>query len=246
MSMLGELQRLIWNNRLQEIYFRFGGGNLILLNFPTEELLHQKYSLVADLIQELCDDISLWDEELLMETSRLVWLHCYGIPFHAWNTSTLQSIGSLWGEIIRLEDNLVESKSLNCGKVLVHTRSMETINSSVEVECNKRIFKVSVGEGCNSAHFDCEMSHKWGLHFSSPTRSESSVAGDHLQHDDRIEEEQHTAAVDQKQHGNSIEEVEPTAAVDQKQHGNSALVASDHGDSISVVKDTFADCVGIE
>ncbi|XP_028116483.1 uncharacterized protein LOC114314227 [Camellia sinensis] len=147
LSMLGEMQSLLWNSSLHEIHFRFGGGNLILLNFPTVELLHQKFSLVADLIQDLCDGIRLWDEDLPMVTSRLVWLHCYGIPFHAWNTSTLHSIGSLWGDILRVEDNLAGSKTLNCGKVLVHTRALEAINSSVEVECNRRIYKVSVGEG---------------------------------------------------------------------------------------------------
>ncbi|CAL5431591.1 unnamed protein product [Camellia sinensis] len=242
MSMLGKLQSLILNNSLQEIHFQFGGGNLILLTFPAEEILHQKFSLVADLIQDLCDDIRLWNENLPMEYSRLVWLHCYGIPFHAWNTSTLQSIGSLWGEIIRLEDNLVDSKSLNCGKVMVHTRSMEAINSSVEVECNKRTFKVLVGEGSNSVDFEWELCQKWGLNISSPSQSESSVAGVNHQQDDRIEEVEHTTTVDQKQHGNSLEEVEHTVVVDQKRHGNSILVASNHGNSISVVNDTFADC----
>ncbi|KAI8012078.1 hypothetical protein LOK49_LG06G01135 [Camellia lanceoleosa] len=210
-----ELQRVILYNSLQEIQFCFGGGNLILLTFPAVELLHQKFSLVANLIQDLCDDIRLWDEDLPMETSRVVWLHCYGIPFHAWNNSTLHSIGSYWGEIIRLEDNFVDSNSLNCGKVMVHTRSMEAINSSVEVQCNNRTYKVLVGEGSNSVDFEWEMCQKWGLHISPPSRSESSVAGINHQQDVRTAKVEHTAVVDQKQHGNSLEEVEHTVVADQ-------------------------------
>ncbi|KAI7981310.1 hypothetical protein LOK49_Contig51G00011 [Camellia lanceoleosa] len=174
LSLVGRLEVLVKNFN-PNFSIRFGGGNIVLIMFGSKVELDKDFSSVAVIIQDLCDEVRSWGEDCALEPSRLVWLHCFGIPFHVWNPSTFQRIGNLWGDLIRIGS--LDSKSLVCGSILVHTRVMEFISSMVYVECNNKQFAVPVIEGQGCMDFAEEMEQKWGLSSHAEHRSESSVAG---------------------------------------------------------------------
>ncbi|GMP24041.1 hypothetical protein CsSME_00001438 [Camellia sinensis var. sinensis] len=175
LNLVGSLEAMVKKYN-HNVNIRFGGGNIVLLSFGSKVELDKEFSSVAVIIQDLCEEIRSWGEDFVLEPSRLVWLHCFGIPFHVWNPSTLQRIGNLWGDIIRID--FLDSNSLVCGRILVHTRVMETINSKVLVDCHNKQFDVFVKEGLSSLDFVEEIGQKWGLRSIVDCRSESSVAGD--------------------------------------------------------------------
>ncbi|KAI8032107.1 Ubiquitin-like domain-containing protein CIP73 [Camellia lanceoleosa] len=174
LSLVGRLETLM-NNFNPNFSIRFGCGNIVLILFGSKVELDKDFSSVAVIIQDLCAEVRSWGEECALEPSRLVWLHCFGIPFYLWNLSTFQRIGNLWGDFIRVDS--LDSKSLVCGRILVHTRVMESIRSMVYVECNNKQFAVSVLEGQVSTDFAEEMEQKWGLSLYAEHRSKSSVVG---------------------------------------------------------------------
>lgn len=79
---------------------------------------------------------------LLLRVQDLVWLNCYGIPFHVWNATTFNKIGQIWGEIISISKASFNCVSFTVGKVLISTTTMETINQVINLVNKDRKYNV--------------------------------------------------------------------------------------------------------
>ncbi|KAG5555635.1 hypothetical protein RHGRI_006326 [Rhododendron griersonianum] len=89
---------------------------------------------------------SKWEDTLINPCSRLVWLNCYGVPLHLWNSITFSKIGQNWGGVVLIADETVKSLSFSVGKVLISTKEMDLINQTMELENKGKIWKIRIIE----------------------------------------------------------------------------------------------------
>ncbi|GMP41786.1 hypothetical protein CsSME_00011759 [Camellia sinensis var. sinensis] len=81
-----------------------------------------------------------------MEQERRLWLSCYGVPLNLWSYNTFSSIGKNWGVVIGMDDDTLRLQSLHCGKVQIATKTMESINQTINLECKGILYLVRVCE----------------------------------------------------------------------------------------------------
>ena len=48
-------------------------------------------------------------------------VECYGLPLHAWSTENMQRIGSLWGDVVEVQERMEEAYDLSSVKLLIVT-----------------------------------------------------------------------------------------------------------------------------
>ncbi|KAH7847501.1 hypothetical protein Vadar_026845 [Vaccinium darrowii] len=111
-----------------------GGGDYLILTFPTIEsrdfvFNNGEFAWIKDWFLE----IHKWSKSNVIPP-RLIWLNCYGVPLHLWNSGTFIKLGKIWGNVIQISDDTVKGISFDVGKVLVSTRNMDMINKVVSVE----------------------------------------------------------------------------------------------------------------
>ncbi|KAH7866485.1 hypothetical protein Vadar_021025 [Vaccinium darrowii] len=75
-----------------------------------------------------------------------VWLSCYGVPIHVWSSDTFSKVGKLWGEIIKLDDDIIKERNFSVGKILVSTSLIKNINQTIEMHCKGESFPVRIIE----------------------------------------------------------------------------------------------------
>ncbi|KAK8661613.1 hypothetical protein V6N13_091211 [Hibiscus sabdariffa] len=79
---------------------------------------------------------------LNMERGDIAWLEkCIvgqikGLPLEAWNVSTITSIASLWGKVIKVDDDTVTRNRLDCARILLGVNCSSVIPQSFKVVCN--------------------------------------------------------------------------------------------------------------
>ncbi|KAG5555655.1 hypothetical protein RHGRI_006342 [Rhododendron griersonianum] len=87
-----------------------------------------------------------WSPDFKIEASRTVWLSCFGVPLHAWNSHTSFSIGRSWGEPITLDNYTSRGLSFSSGKLQISTNFFGAINQEINVEVNGRLYPIRVVE----------------------------------------------------------------------------------------------------
>ncbi|GAB2284020.1 hypothetical protein Dimus_018503 [Dionaea muscipula] len=75
------------------------GNKQALLTFLTKEKMELFIDNHNKLGSSWFSSIRPWSVDLVSNFGREVWLSCYGVPIHAWNTSTFLAIGQCWGEV---------------------------------------------------------------------------------------------------------------------------------------------------
>ncbi|GAB2295251.1 hypothetical protein Dimus_029424 [Dionaea muscipula] len=56
-----------------------------------------------------------------IQFGREVRLSCYGVPIHAWNTSTFSAISNYWGGVQNIDDGTTKCVRYDVGKVKIFT-----------------------------------------------------------------------------------------------------------------------------
>lgn len=123
------------------------GGNFVVLTFASISDCDSVFN-GGELarIKEWFVEILKYEEFKGQPCSRLVWLNCYGVPLHLWNTGTFINLGSSWGEVIQVAEDTVKGLNFTVGKVLISTNSMDVINHVVDVECKGLLSPIRVIE----------------------------------------------------------------------------------------------------
>ncbi|CAL5403827.1 unnamed protein product [Camellia sinensis] len=97
-------------------------------------------------IKEWCESIKEWKKGMVIEQERCVWLCCCGVPLNLWNNKTFSSIGRVWGEIIEVDNETLSMNSLQCGRIRIATTYMESINTTVNLNCQGTLYPMKVCE----------------------------------------------------------------------------------------------------
>ncbi|GMP92906.1 hypothetical protein CsSME_00042953 [Camellia sinensis var. sinensis] len=141
-----EFKQELHNRRLGDIQVRDGGGRDIVISFASVEIMKEKLKSMKDWIHEWCESIKEWEKGMVIEQERVTWLACYGVPMNLWNSITFKRIGELWGVIVGIDDDTVSMQSLHCGKVRIATKCMESINTTIILNCKGVSYPVKVCE----------------------------------------------------------------------------------------------------
>lgn len=131
---------------IEDIMVRDSGGRDVVITFKSKEERALKISAVKELVSDWCEDIAEGKPGQVLEQERCVWISCYGIPLHLWNSSNLRKIGGVWGQVLCLEEDMSQPITFVCAKIKVSTTCMDPINSVVNLECRGMVFPVRVCE----------------------------------------------------------------------------------------------------
>ncbi|KAL7243621.1 hypothetical protein ACSBR1_015929 [Camellia fascicularis] len=130
----------------QNVLVREGGGRDVFLSFPSKEDLSGKKSMVIEWFHDWGEYITVWSPSLYLQQQRQVWINCLGVPPNLWSSNTFRRIGSIWGQVISLDDNIGAPISFRSGRFKLVTNVMDSINTSINLECKGRVYPIRVFE----------------------------------------------------------------------------------------------------
>lgn len=122
------------------------GGRDVVISFKSAQEMKEKLIIMSGWINEWCESVNEWKKGMVIAQERCVWLSCYGVPLNLWNSKTFSSIGRIWGEVIEFDDDTLNMKNLQCGRIRIVTTYMESINKSVNLDCQGILYPVKVCE----------------------------------------------------------------------------------------------------
>ena len=77
---------------------------------------------------------------------RLVWVLCWGVPFHAWDMENIKKIVGVVGEVVDIDDDVADLQRLDRARVLIKTPWHPTINHKVLVSINEVEYIINIVE----------------------------------------------------------------------------------------------------
>ncbi|KAL7185377.1 hypothetical protein ACSBR2_027338 [Camellia fascicularis] len=120
-----------------QVLVRKGGGRDIVLTFKSQEELKSNICNIKEWFKNWSQFVVEWKPGVYLEQERCVWLRCYGLPLSLWNRGTFNNIGSFWGTVLSLDDDICQPKSFSHSRIRVATSSMEFINKNIFLECKE-------------------------------------------------------------------------------------------------------------
>ncbi|GMP52740.1 hypothetical protein CsSME_00018444 [Camellia sinensis var. sinensis] len=141
-----DFQKELLIRDLGVVKFTIGGGRDVILSFNSVKMMQQEMMKMEGWIKDWTDSVKVWKQGMILDQERIVWLSCYGVPPNLWSFNTFNSIGRQWGQVIELDDNTLQLKNLQCGKVRIATSCMESINASIILDCKGVFYPVKICE----------------------------------------------------------------------------------------------------
>ncbi|GMP57002.1 hypothetical protein CsSME_00021263 [Camellia sinensis var. sinensis] len=142
----GEFKEELKNRGMGNVYVRDGGGRDIVLTFESAGSLKEKLKSMEGWIQSWCESVKVWQLGMILDQERSVWLTCYGVPRNLWSSKTFSSIERAWGEVIGIDEDTSRMTSFHISKVRIATKCMESINTTINLQCKGIDFPVKVCE----------------------------------------------------------------------------------------------------
>ncbi|GKB01740.1 RNA-directed DNA polymerase, eukaryota [Tanacetum coccineum] len=122
------------------------GGLELLIKFRTEKMAVNLISNVEAGQYQWLSKVHRWLSGYY-PVFRSVWLNIFGVPVEGWFESTFKRVASKWGRVLETSNcNLEEADILVTGKVLVQTRSGDTINERRFLKINGLVFPKQIKE----------------------------------------------------------------------------------------------------
>ncbi|KAK8556566.1 hypothetical protein V6N12_002964 [Hibiscus sabdariffa] len=78
--------------------------------------------------------------------NRRAWTACHGIPIHAWSSGMFENIASKWGELISVDEKIVNPGSFSRSMFHVLTERFNRIDEVIELVVDSKKFKVRAVE----------------------------------------------------------------------------------------------------
>ncbi|KAL4347806.1 hypothetical protein GQ457_17G004690 [Hibiscus cannabinus] len=130
---------------LGEIKVKKMTGRIFLLEIE-DRLLHSSLKESGwSYLKEFFIEVQPWSESFRV-SERVVWVELFGIPLHCWNHQTFRRIVELWGDLLALGENALQSLGVEKMDMLISTSQLEKIDSIIEIEVGKEIFPVRISE----------------------------------------------------------------------------------------------------
>ncbi|GKV35119.1 hypothetical protein SLEP1_g43433 [Rubroshorea leprosula] len=98
------LQERFYMEGLFSVRLRAMGGKMVLIDCDDKEELKDLIELASDWLSQWFDEIRPWTPTLVA-TERFVWVKCFGVSLHAWGPDLFNTIATLWGKFISLDES---------------------------------------------------------------------------------------------------------------------------------------------
>ncbi|GKV05044.1 hypothetical protein SLEP1_g17093 [Rubroshorea leprosula] len=121
---------------LQEKFFMEGyfscqlqamGGKLVLMDCEDKEELKDLVQIGADWLSQWFSEVRPWTPSMVAK-ERFVWVRCQGAPLHAWGPGFFNSMASVWGTFICLDDSTSKKRRFDVARFLISTECMDPIS----------------------------------------------------------------------------------------------------------------------
>ncbi|KAL4319692.1 hypothetical protein GQ457_18G003410 [Hibiscus cannabinus] len=167
-------------------------GFYSIICFEEEEQIEIFWDLRETMLKHWFSDIDTVGN--FMKSKKLrVWVCIEGIPLEACNESVLVSIGSQWGEVIRLDPDTAERNRLDIAKILIGVNCLSAIPPLALIEVNGVVHKLRIAK----AEYDddrCwidskQLNSQVEIHSNSYyNKSDDPYEGDHIEEDFKVME----------------------------------------------------------
>lgn len=130
-----------------DIQVRPLGAKFVVLTFASENAMKDMIEGPdVNWLGNFFEECRKWSPDLSIEVSHTVWISCYGVPLHLWNSDTFFRIGGIWGEPITLDEATSNRFSFSCGRVQICTNVFGSINDEINLEDKGRVYPIKVME----------------------------------------------------------------------------------------------------
>ncbi|KAK8583367.1 hypothetical protein V6N13_022073 [Hibiscus sabdariffa] len=87
-------------------------------------------------LKEVFTEVHPWSDSFKIP-ERVVWLELLGISLHCWNHQTYKRITKIWGKLLALGENALQSSGVERMTILVSTSQIEKIDTIIDVESER-------------------------------------------------------------------------------------------------------------
>lgn len=122
------------------------GSNMVLLEGDKED------GDFAECIEDAREWLDQWFKWIRpwkpsdVDPERSIWLRCYGIPVHAWNSAFFSKLAGRVGEFICVDEDTERKRSFDVARLRIRTQELNMVNQAVKVVINGLPFSISVVE----------------------------------------------------------------------------------------------------
>lgn len=105
---------------MQDVKVARLGGYQVLLSFDDVDAAFQLIKEFHFEFSEIFASLDRWVPGP-NRSCRSIWVRCFGVPLHSWNSKVFENIGRRFGEVLGVAKEIVEKVELECGRVCIQT-----------------------------------------------------------------------------------------------------------------------------
>lgn len=183
-AFIGKVAKVGTSYEIQEEFYRHGlfsikaipmGSNLVLLEAENVDDVPALVNDEKEWLLEWFDEIRAWSPKEI-DSERIAWIRCYGVPYHAWTEEFFSFLVSAFGEFICLDDNTKNKGSMDVARVMYRTRVHDLVNRIIKIDINGDVFSIKIVEDWYGP-LQWNHSHKRLFSDDSSSSDEESLGG---------------------------------------------------------------------
>ncbi|XP_058725583.1 uncharacterized protein LOC131596865 [Vicia villosa] len=121
------------------------GANMCLLEDRLEGAIQSWLADEEEWVKRWFKEVRPWNPSDV-DKERITWIHCYGVPCHAWLPDVFRKILTPVGNFLCADDNTRQKTKMDVARVLVKTGDPKAILEDIEVIINGESFVVNLVE----------------------------------------------------------------------------------------------------
>ncbi|GKV37516.1 hypothetical protein SLEP1_g45542 [Rubroshorea leprosula] len=121
------------------------GGKMVLMECEDKEELKDFVQHASDWLGQWFLEVTPWSPSMVAK-ERFVWIRCQGAPLHAWGPKFFESMASVWGKFISLDDSTSKRRRFDIARFLISTTMMEAISVKRKIQVNGAMYELKFTE----------------------------------------------------------------------------------------------------
>lgn len=130
------------------------GANLVLLEPNDGVDVAKVVEEAKGWVEDWFDEIKAWSP-MEIDKERLVWVKCFGIPYHAWSDNFFNMLASCYGVFMYADSCTSNQVCMDVARFLIRTKVQESISTSVKVHINGDLYVIIIIEEAPGEPVNC-------------------------------------------------------------------------------------------
>ncbi|GKV45755.1 hypothetical protein SLEP1_g52805 [Rubroshorea leprosula] len=139
------LQERFYMEKYFSCNLRAMGGKMVLMECEDKEELKDLVQHASDWLGQWFSEVTQWSPSMVAK-ERFVWIRCQGAPLHAWGPKFFESMASVWGKFISLDDSTSKRRRFDISRFLISTTKMEAISVKRKIKVNGAMYELKFTE----------------------------------------------------------------------------------------------------